>query len=338
MPMNYTRTALLLVVMTGIFVAMGAVMGGQTGMVIAFAAALVMNIFSLWNADRIVLRMFKAREVDAQSAPQLYDMVRQLAARAELPMPRVYVIDNPQPNAFATGRSPARSAVAASTGLLDMLTPEEVAGVMAHELAHIKNRDTLTMTVAATIGGAISMMAQYLQFGMIFGGNRDNNNGGGIGWLGALVAMIAAPFAATLVQMAISRSREYQADRLGAMIAGNPLWLSSALSKIDAYARRIRNEPAERVPAMAHLFIVNPLTGRGVDSWFTTHPSTENRIAELEELARQWQGDGLLPAHDGGEVGPSSDAPPPQRGPWASPHGASGRSGSAPRSRFRPWG
>jgi heat shock protein HtpX len=291
MPMNYAKTALLLVAMTGIFVAMGAVVGGQAGMVIAFLAALVMNILSLWNADAIVLRMFKAREVDEASAPQLYGIVRELAQRAELPTPRVFVIDNPQPNAFATGRSPSRSAVAASTGLLDVLSPEEVAGVMAHELAHIKNRDTLTMTVAATIGGAISMLAQYLQFGMIFGSNRNNNHGG-LGWVGALVAMIAAPFAATLVQMAISRSREYQADRLGAMIAGNPMWLASALVKIQDYVRGIRNEPAERVPAMAHLFIVNPLTGRGMDSWFTTHPSTENRIAELEALAREWQAAG----------------------------------------------
>ena len=328
MPMNYAKTALLLVVMTGILVAMGAVVGGRTGIVVAFLAALVMNIVSLWSADRIVLRMFKAREVDEQSAPQLHAMVRELAQRAELPMPRVYVIDNPQPNAFATGRSPSRSAVAASTGLLDMLTPEEVAGVMAHELAHIKNRDTLTMTVAATIGGAISMLAQYLQFGMIFGSGRDNNNGGGIGWFGALIAMMAAPFAATLVQMAISRSREYQADRMGAMIAGNPLWLSSALEKISRYAQRIRNEPAEQVPAMAHLFIINPLTGRGVDSWFTTHPSTENRIAELEALARQWQSEGRMQADvavardDKGTRGSS--------GPWSSP--ATGR------SRTRPWG
>ncbi len=326
MPMNYTRTALLLVAMTGIFVAMGAVVGGQGGMVIAFIMALVMNIFSLWNADTIVLKMFKAREVDAQSAPQLVSIVEELARRAELPMPRVYVIDNPQPNAFATGRSPARSAVAASTGLLDMLSPEEVAGVMAHELAHIKNRDTLTMTVAATIGGAISMLAQYMQFGILFGSNRNSNHGG-LGWVGALIAMIAAPFAATLVQMAISRSREYQADRMGAMIAGNPIWLASALAKINQYARRIRNEPAEQVPAMAHLFIINPLNGRGVDSWFTTHPSTENRIAELEALAREWQSQGVpmagdVPRDRGADAqvtGPWSQRPSPSRdgnGPW----------------------
>ncbi len=332
MPMNYAKTALLLVLMTAIFVAMGAVVGGQSGMVVAFLAALVMNVVSLWNADTIVLRMFKAREVDAQSAPQLYGIVAELAQRAELPMPRVFVIDNPQPNAFATGRSPSRSAVAASTGLLDMLSPEEVAGVMAHELAHIKNRDTLTMTVAATIGGAISMMAQYLQFGMLFGGNRGNRNGNGLGWIGMLVAMIAAPFAATLVQMAISRSREYTADRMGAIICGNPLWLASALAKISSYAKRIPNEPAERVPAMAHLFIINPLTGRGVDSWFTTHPSTENRIAELEKLAQEFAQDqgSRNPTVAGGErnttvaggganttVAGGDGGLPRPRGPWS---------------------
>jgi len=348
MPMNYAKTALLLVVMTAIFVAMGAVIGGQSGMVAAFLAALVMNAVSLWNADGIVLRMFKAREVDAQSAPQLYGIVAELAQRAELPMPRVFVIDNPQPNAFATGRSPSRSAVAASTGLLDMLSPEEVAGVMAHELAHIKNRDTLTMTVAATIGGAISMMAQYLQFGLLFGGNHRNRNGNGLGWIGMLVAMIAAPFAATLVQMAISRSREYSADRLGAMICGNPMWLASALAKIHTYATRIRNDPAERVPAMAHLFIINPLTGRGVDSWFTTHPSTENRIAELEKLAQEFaqgqdnrnttvaDGDGNTTVADGDgntTVADGDGGLSRPRGPWSA--------GLTPRGDTRgqgPWG
>ena len=195
-------------------------------------------------------------------------------------MPRVYVIDNPQPNAFATGRSPSRAAVAASTGLLDTLSQEELAGVMAHELAHIKNRDTLTMAVAATIGGAISMFAQYLQLGMLFGGNRDNGNGPG--FLASLVAMLIAPFAAMLVQMAISRSREYQADRMGAMICGNPMWLASALAKIHAAVQRTPNWQAERIPAAAHLFIINPLTGHGVDNLFSTHPNVENRIRALE--------------------------------------------------------
>lgn len=332
MPMNYAKTALLLVVLTGIFVALGAVVGGQVGMVVAFVVALGMNLVSLWNADTIVLRMFRAQEVDERSAPEYVAIVRELAQRAELPMPRTYIINNPQPNAFATGRSPSRSAVAASTGLLDVLSAEEVAGVMAHELAHIKNRDTLTMTVAATIGGAISMLAQYMQFGLLFGGSRDNN-GNRVGWLGALVAIFAAPFAASIVQMAISRSREYQADRLGAMICGNPLWLASALAKIHNHARRIRNDPAEAVPAAAHLFIINPLTGRGIDSWFSTHPATENRIAELEKLAAEWRSESAradaapIGRRDlGGDRSPASDG-----GPWAGRvNRGSGRSG--------PWG
>jgi len=324
MPMNYAKTALLLAALTGIFVAMGAVVGGQQGMMIAFLVALAMNVFSLWNSDKMVLRMFGAQEVDERTAPDYYNLVRELALRAELPMPRVFVINSPQPNAFATGRNPSNAAVAASSGLLEMLSREEVAGVIAHELAHIKNRDTLTMTVAATIGGAISMLAQYLQFGMLFGGNRDDR-GGGIGMIGALVAMLVAPFAAMLVQMAISRSREYQADRMGALIVGNPRWLASALVKIDRAARRIPNEEAEAVPAAAHMFIVNPLTGQGMDSLFSTHPSVENRIAALEELAGELKAGGydagapLPPAEDRGASGPwSRPANPtsPRGGPW----------------------
>lgn len=286
MPMNFAKTALLLAALTAIFVAMGAAVGGQTGMVIAFGVALAMNMLSLWKSDTMVLRMFGAKEVDANSGGDYYAIVQEMARRAELPMPRVYVMDNPQPNAFATGRSPSRAAVAASTGLLDALSREEVAGVMAHELAHIKNRDTLTMAVAATIGGAISMLAQYLQFGMLFGGgHRDGQSGGGLSFITSIIAMLMAPFAAMLVQMAISRSREYQADRMGALICGNPRWLASALVKIQRAAQRIPNEEAEAVPAAAHLFIINPLTGRGVDNMFSTHPNTENRIAELEALA-----------------------------------------------------
>jgi heat shock protein HtpX len=281
--MNYAKTGLLLAVLTGIFVAMGGVVGGQTGMVVAFIFAAAMNLFSLWQSDKMVLRMYGAQEVDARSGGEYYRIVQELAERAGLPMPRVYVMENPQPNAFATGRSPAHAAVCASTGLIEALSPEELAGVMAHELSHVKNHDTLTMAVAATIGGAISMLAQYLQFGALFGGNRNSNNS--IGWLGALIAIILAPLAAMLVQMAISRSREYQADRMGARICGQPLWLASALRKIEGYARQIRNEPAEAVPATAHLFIINPLTGEGMDNLFSTHPNTQNRIAELEKLA-----------------------------------------------------
>ena len=309
MPMNFAKTGLLLAALTAIFVAMGGLVGGQTGMVIAFVLALAMNMFSLWRSDKMVLGMYGAHEVDAQSGGEYYRIVQQLVERAQLPMPRVYIMDNPQPNAFATGRSPSSAAVCASTGLLEMLSPEEVAGVMAHELAHVKNYDTLTMAVAATIGGAISMLAQYMQFGALFGGNRENNH---VGWIGALAAMIVAPLAAMLVQMAISRSREYQADRLGALISGQPLWLASALGKIEGYAHQIRNEPAEAAPATAHLFIINPLSGEGMDNLFSTHPNTQNRIAELEKLA----------AEMGAGAGGSGRASRPSlrasgsRGPW----------------------
>jgi heat shock protein HtpX len=319
--MNYVKTGLLLAVLTGIFVALGGVVGGQTGMVIAFLFAAAMNLFSLWQSDKMVLHMYGAQEVDARSGGEYYRIVQGLAQRAGLPMPRVYIMDNPQPNAFATGRSPAHAAVCASTGLIETLTPEELSGVIAHELSHVKNHDTLTMAVAATIGGAVSMLAQYLQFGALFGGNRNNNN---VGWIGALVAMILAPLAAMLVQMAISRSREYEADRLGAKICGQPLWLASALRKIEGYARQIRNEPAEAAPATAHLFIINPLTGEGMDNLFSTHPNTENRIAELEKLAAEMGATGgpsvgssrpfpEHPSHPGGPRGSASGRP---RGPW----------------------
>ncbi|MCH9808119.1 MAG: zinc metalloprotease HtpX [Alphaproteobacteria bacterium] len=314
--MNYAKTALLLAALMAIFVVMGYAIGGQTGMLIAFFVALAMNILSFWNSDTMVLKMFRAIEVDETTAPQYYRMVRDLAARAELPMPRVYIIEQAQPNAFATGRSPERSAVASSTGLLDMLSPEELAGVIAHELAHIKNRDTLTMTVAATIGGAISMMAQWLQFSMLFG--RDNRSSP-FGMIGVIAAAIVAPVAAMLVQMAISRSREYQADRLGAIICGNPLWLASALDKIGRGASRIVNEDAEAVPAAAHLFIANPLTGRGFDNWFSTHPAMDNRINELEKLAREMDtiGDYQVPGGSSSRASYSDERPQRSGGPWS---------------------
>ncbi len=282
MPLNYMKTAVLLAVLTAVFVGLGYVIGGPVGMVIAFVVALGMNVFSFWKSDKMVLRMHGAQAVDAQSAPDYYNLVRELADNAGLPMPGVYVMHNPQPNAFATGRNPEHAAVCASTGLLEMLDYDEIAGVMAHELAHIKNHDTLTMTVAATIAGAISMLAQYLQFSMLFG-RRDNN----IGWIGALAAMIIAPMAAGLVQMAISRSREYQADRMGAEICRNPMGLASALRKIESSVQRIPNETAEHAPGSAHMFIINPLTGRGMDSLFSTHPKTANRIAELQAYAEE---------------------------------------------------
>lgn len=295
MPMNYAKTALLLAALTAIFVTMGALVGGRSGLMIAFIVALVMNIVSLWKSDTMVLKMFKAQEVDRSTAPDLVELVQQLSQRAELPMPRVYILNNPQPNAFATGRSPSRSAVAVSTGLMETLNREELAGVIAHELAHIKNRDTLTMAVAATIGGAVSMFAQYLQIGAIFGAGRSDGRGG-MGMIGTLAAMILAPLAAMLVQMSISRSREYAADRMGAMIVGNPMWLASALQKINVKARQIVNRPAEAIPAAAHMFIINPLNGRGIDSMFSTHPNVDNRIAELEALAREMGVAGTLVA------------------------------------------
>ena len=280
--MNYLRTAILLAGLTALFMSVGYLIGGANGMMIAFVVALAMNLFSYWNSDRIVLSMYDAQEVDERSAPQLYGMIRDLAARAGLPMPRVYIIENPQPNAFATGRNPQNAAVAATTGLLHLLSPEEVAGVMAHELAHVKNRDTLIMTITATIAGAISMLGN---FAMFFGGNRENNNGLGI--IGTIALVIFAPLAAMLVQMAISRTREYAADRLGAEICGSPLWLASALARLQEGAAQIPNEEAERNPATAHLFIVNPLSGERMDNLFSTHPNTENRIAALQALAQE---------------------------------------------------
>jgi heat shock protein HtpX len=282
--MNYARTALLLAAMTGLFLAVGYLLGGESGMIMAFVLAAGMNLFAYWNADKIVLRMYNAREVDRSSAPGFYGIVEQLAQRAGLPMPRVYVIENDQPNAFATGRNPQNAAVAATTGLLRNLTSDEVAGVMAHELAHVRNRDTLTMTITATIAGAIGMLANFALF---FGHSRDSNGNSSnpLGMVGTLLVMFVAPLAAALVQFAISRSREYEADRGGAEISGNPLWLASALAKLHQGAAAIPNDQAEGNPATAHLFIVNPLHGQGMDNLFSTHPSTENRIRRLREMA-----------------------------------------------------
>lgn len=279
--MGYARTALLLAGLTGLFLAAGWLIGGQPGMVIALILALGMNVFAYWNSDRVVLSMYGAREVDGTSAPRLHGLVRQLAANAALPMPRVYIVDNPQPNAFATGRDPAHAAVAATTGLLQRLSEEELAGVMAHELAHVKHRDTLTMTVTATLAGAIGMLANFGLFFGLSGGNRNNP----LGPLGAILVAILAPLAAMVVQMAISRSREYQADAEGARICGRPLWLAAALAKLQAGAAQVGNAAAEANPATAHLFIVNPLHARGMDGLFTTHPATENRIARLRQMA-----------------------------------------------------
>ena len=313
--MGFFRTGLLLAVLTGLFMAVGFFIGGQTGMVIAFFIALAMNIFSYWNSDKVVLAMNNAQEVDERSAPEYYDTVRQLAANAQLPMPRVYIVHADQPNAFATGRSPEHAAVAATTGLLDSLSREEVAGVLAHELAHVKNRDTLTMTIAATIGGAISMLAN---FGMLFGGGNRDNERGGLGMIGSLVMIFLAPLAAAVVQMAISRSREYEADRGGAEISQRPLWLASALRKIDAAAHQIPYDNAERNPATAHMFIINPLSGQGMDNLFSTHPNTENRIAALEEIAREMGQTGSGPrAEPAADAGPWSGRQRGSGGPWS---------------------
>ncbi|MBB4066833.1 zinc metalloprotease HtpX [Gellertiella hungarica] len=282
--MNLVRTAMLLAFMTALFMGVGYLIGGQSGMMIALLVAAGMNFFSWWNSDRMVLSAYHAQEISEENAPEFFRMIRDLSANAGLPMPKVYLYDSPQPNAFATGRNPENAAVAASTGLLQMLKPEEVAGVMAHELAHIQNRDTLTMTITATLAGAISMLGN---FAFLFGGNRDGENRSPLGGIGILVAMIVAPLAAMLVQMAISRTREYSADRRGAEICGNPLWLASALGKIARGAEHIPNADAERNPATAHMFIINPLSGERMDNLFSTHPDTGNRIAALERLAAE---------------------------------------------------
>ena len=276
---------MLLAALTAILMGVGYLVGGAGGAMIAFLVAGGLNFFSYWNADKLVLRMTGAREVDARSAPEFYGLVRDLAARANLPMPKAYISDSPQPNAFATGRNPENAAVCATTGLLRTLDRDEIAGVMAHELAHVRNRDTLTMTITATIAGAVSMLANFAFF---FGGNRDNNNP--LGLIGILVAAIVAPLAAMLVQMAVSRTREYEADRGGAEISGKPRALASALAKISQAAGRIRNDAAERDPALAHLFIVNPLSGERMDSLFSTHPAPENRIAALLAMDREFGG------------------------------------------------
>jgi heat shock protein HtpX len=303
--MNIVKTGLLLAGLTALFGVVGYGLGGTNGMLLALGLAAATNLFAYWNSDRLALSAHGAVEVDERAAPELVGMVRELAHRAGLPMPRVYLIDEAQPNAFATGRNPENAAVAATTGLLRMLTPQEAAGVMAHELAHIKNRDTLIMTVSATIAGAISTLAQ---FGFLFGG-RDSERPNPL----VMLAMaILAPLAAMIIQMAISRAREYDADRLGAEICGNPLWLASALAKIAGGVAHIPNAAAERHPATAHLFIMNPLSGRGMDNWFSTHPATENRIAALQTLA---QAGGA-----GASFGPAPrgrpSVPGTPRGPW----------------------
>src|SRR5215218_8159453 len=295
--MNTVKTGMLLAGLMALFGVVGYFLGGGTGMMIALGFGLATNLFAYWNSDRLALAAHHAVEVDERTAPELVHMVRDLSQRAGLPMPRVYLIDNPQPNAFATGRNPENAAVAATTGLLHMLSHDEVAGVMAHELAHIKNRDTLIMTVSATIAGAIATLAQ---------------------------------FGAMIIQMAISRSREYDADRMGAEISGQPLALASALARIAGGVAHIPNPDAERRPATASLFIINPLSGQGVDNLFSTHPATENRIAALQALAQE-----MGPAPRTGFAAQSSSNTQSSSSPW----GSVGSSiGGSTGTRRGPWG
>ncbi|RWP38041.1 zinc metalloprotease HtpX [Mesorhizobium sp.] len=326
--MNTLRTAMLLAAMTALFMGVGYLIGGSGGMVIALLIAAAINLFSYWNADKMVLSMNRAVEVDEGNAPEYYAIVQSLARQAGLPMPKTYLIDNPQPNAFATGRNPENAAVAATTGLLQQLSHEEVAAVMAHELAHVQHRDTLTMTIVATLAGAISMLGNFAFF---FGGNRDNNNSLGI--IGVLVAMIVAPFAAMIVQMAVSRTREYEADRRGAEICGQPLWLASALDKIARGAERIRNPDAERNPATAHLFIINPLSGERMDSLFSTHPSTDNRIAALQAMAQDMAGGASASTRQQTPMPRQADEQRPS-GPWEKAE----QPAEPTRPKSNPWG
>jgi len=286
--MNTFKTGLLMSLLMGLFLAVGALVGGEGGMLFAFVMAAGLNLFAYWNSDKMLLSMYGARQVDAASAPDLYHVVERLAGNAHLPMPKVFISENPQPNAFATGRNPEHAAVCVTSGLLQRVTNEELAGVIAHELGHVRNRDTLTMTITAVIAGAIGMLANFAFF---MGGGRRNNP---LGFVGILLVSLLAPFAAILVQAAISRSREFEADRAGAELTGRPLWLANALAAIDSSALQIDNAAADANPATAHMFIVNPLHG-GISGLFASHPSTEERIARLRAM---------------------SGAPAPSAGPW----------------------
>ncbi len=281
--MNRFKTFLLMLVLTILFVLVGSAIGGRNGAITAFVFAALMNFITYWFSDKIVLRMYGAQQVTEREAPELYRIVAELTSKASMPMPKLYIIDNDTPNAFATGRNPDHAAVAVTTGILRMLSKEELTGVIGHELSHIRHRDILVSTIAATIAGAISMLATMARWGAIFGGGRSDEEGGGGGnILFVLIFSTIAAFAAMLIQMAISRSREYLADEGGAHLS-HPLYLAKALGKLEMAARRI---PMEVNPSTAHMFIVNPLNGRGVLSLFSTHPPIEDRIARLEEMAR----------------------------------------------------
>ncbi|MBM4278782.1 MAG: zinc metalloprotease HtpX [Deltaproteobacteria bacterium] len=281
--MNYFKTFLLMLVLTGLFIIVGSAIGGKTGMVYAFIFAALMNFLAYWFSDKIVLKMYRAHQVSQEESPELHRIVAELTSKASMPMPKVYIMDNDTPNAFATGRNPEHAAVAVTTGLMRILSKDELIGVIGHELSHIKHRDILISTIAATLAGAISMLASMARWGAIFGGGRSDGEGrGGGNILFVLITTMIASIAAVLIQMAISRSREYMADRGGAHLS-HPLSLSKALGKLDMAARRI---PMEANPSTAHMFIVNPLSGGGVLSLFSTHPPIQERIARLEEMAR----------------------------------------------------
>jgi heat shock protein HtpX len=281
--MNTTKTIVLMIGLTVLLVLIGGAFGGRQGMIIAFILAFGMNMFSYWFSDKIVLRMYGAHEATEAEAPVLWSVTQSLATKMNMPMPKVYIIPSEAPNAFATGRNPNHAAVAATQGILRLLSREELEGVMAHELGHVRNRDILIGTIAATIAGAISMLAGMARWALIFGGyggRRDENEGSG-GVIGGILMLILAPIAAALIQMAISRSREYEADATGARICGNPLWLANALRKLHAGSQRV---PLDANPATAHMFIVNPLRGGGLINLFSTHPPLEDRIARLESM------------------------------------------------------
>ncbi|MBO1075644.1 zinc metalloprotease HtpX [Roseomonas marmotae] len=325
---GYLRTTILLAAMTALFVAVGGMLGGRSGMMVALAVACATNLFAWWGSDKMVLRMYNAHPIGPQDAPALWRMTEALAARAGLPMPALYLIQERQPNAFATGRNPQNAAVAVNTGLLELMPEDEVAGVIAHELTHIRNRDTLIMTVTACLAGAIGMLAQ---FGWLFGGARDREQGPGP--LVGLLIMLLAPLAAAIVQMAISRAREYEADKGAAEITGNPAGLANALMRLEQ-GRVLPNPEAESNPATAHMFIINPLSGARMDGLFSTHPRTENRVAALMEMAQRMGGP------RGGWSGPASAAPmrgsvpgTGRGGPWS--RGAARPAARPPRG---PWG
>ncbi|MGA7103992.1 MAG: zinc metalloprotease HtpX [Candidatus Deferrimicrobiaceae bacterium] len=276
---NTLKTGVLLVLLTVLFVAVGNYVGGQGGMVMAFAFAVLMNAGAYWFSDKIVLKMYRAQEVSEAEAPELHAMVHRLSTAASVPMPKVYILPSDSPNAFATGRNPQHAAVAVTRGIMRILAPDELEGVLAHEMAHVKNRDILIGTVAATLAGAIMMLARFAQFAAIFGGGRDREGGGG--GLGLIAMVIVAPIGAMLVQMAVSRSREYQADASGARFCGRPDSLARALEKIAGTSKRI---PLEATPATAHMFIMSPLSGKGMMSLFSTHPPMEKRVERLRAM------------------------------------------------------